>query len=333
MLDAQPARIRHFLVATSRLESLCPDAVERLLGTGARQTLHEVVHGNAFVEPVPGRPHCFRYQPFFREVLVAQLASEATPELHAVASGGSAPTLVERLTPRELEVLGHLDELLTTEEMAATMFVSVNTVRTTCAVCCASSASTAATPQCASAARSVRRPRIAAVTTTTTQSAPTARTSWLPVAAVATTLVLWASAFVAIRHLGGDFSPGALALGRNTVGAVVLLALAARRFRRPDAGEWWRLVVIGVLWYAVYNLALNAGERRVDAGTASLVLQSAPVFVALLAAVFLSERFTVVKALGLALAIAGVGLISPRVTGTATWSGCCSAWSRRWSMP
>jgi drug/metabolite transporter (DMT)-like permease len=127
---------------------------------------------------------------------------------------------------------------------------------------------------------------------------------------VATTLVLWASAFVAIRHLGGDFSPGALARGRNTVGALVLLALAALRIRRPDAGQWWRLVVIGVLWYAVYNLALNAGERRVDAGTASLVLQSAPVFVALLAAVFLSERFTVVKAVGLALAIAGVGLIS-----------------------
>jgi len=149
------------------------------------------------------------------------------------------------------------------------------------------------------------------VTTTATPPAPAGtRTSWLPVAAVATTLVLWASAFVAIRHLGDDFSPGALALGRNTVGAVVLLALAARRFRRPGAGQWWRLVVIGVLWYAVYNLALNAGERRVDAGTASLVLQSAPVFVALLAAVFLSERFTWVKALGLALAIAGVGLIS-----------------------
>ena len=130
VLDAQPARIRHFLLATSRLESLCPDAVERLLGTGARRTLHEVVHGNAFVEPLPSRPHCFRYQPFFRDVLVAQLAAEATPVLRAVASGGSAPTLVERLTPRELEVLGHLDELLTTEEMAATMFVSVNTVRT-----------------------------------------------------------------------------------------------------------------------------------------------------------------------------------------------------------
>ena len=33
-------------------------------------------------------------------------------------------------TEKELEVLGHLAELLTTEEIAETMFVSVNTVRT-----------------------------------------------------------------------------------------------------------------------------------------------------------------------------------------------------------
>jgi LuxR family maltose regulon positive regulatory protein len=33
------------------------------------------------------------------------------------------------LTPKEAEVLAHLAELLTTEEIAATMYVSVNTVR------------------------------------------------------------------------------------------------------------------------------------------------------------------------------------------------------------
>jgi LuxR family maltose regulon positive regulatory protein len=37
---------------------------------------------------------------------------------------------VETLTAKELEVLGHLEELLTTEEIAEKMFVSVNTVRT-----------------------------------------------------------------------------------------------------------------------------------------------------------------------------------------------------------
>lgn len=40
------------------------------------------------------------------------------------------PAIVEPLTEKELEVLGHLGELLTTEEIAAVMFISVNTVRT-----------------------------------------------------------------------------------------------------------------------------------------------------------------------------------------------------------
>jgi LuxR family maltose regulon positive regulatory protein len=40
------------------------------------------------------------------------------------------PIVVEPLTPKELEVLGHLANLLTTDEIAQVMFVSVNTVRT-----------------------------------------------------------------------------------------------------------------------------------------------------------------------------------------------------------
>jgi LuxR family transcriptional regulator, maltose regulon positive regulatory protein len=37
---------------------------------------------------------------------------------------------IEPLTAKEMEVLGHLSDLLTTDEIASTMFVSVNTVRT-----------------------------------------------------------------------------------------------------------------------------------------------------------------------------------------------------------
>jgi LuxR family maltose regulon positive regulatory protein len=42
----------------------------------------------------------------------------------------SERALVEPLTAKEREVLGHLAELLTTDEIATAMFVSINTVRT-----------------------------------------------------------------------------------------------------------------------------------------------------------------------------------------------------------
>ncbi|MGN6129273.1 MAG: DMT family transporter [Nocardioidaceae bacterium] len=139
----------------------------------------------------------------------------------------------------------------------------------------------------------------------------TPRASWLPVAAVAVTLLLWSSAFVAIRHLEASFSPGAMSLGRLAVGAVALgLVLVLRGGGLPARRDWPGLVAIGVLWFGLYNVALNAGERRVDAGTASMLIQLSPVLVAVLAAVFLRERATPALGVGLLVAFGGVVVIA-----------------------
>jgi drug/metabolite transporter (DMT)-like permease len=142
--------------------------------------------------------------------------------------------------------------------------------------------------------------------------------SWLPLAAVSVTLVFWASAFVAIRHLGEDFTPGSLSLGRLLVGALALGLVAAPQLKgkpKPTGREWGSIVTIGVLWFGVYNLSLNEGEHHVDAGTASMLLQVSPIIIAVLATVFLSEKFTTYLAVGLALAFAGVVLIGTADSG------------------
>lgn len=147
------------------------------------------------------------------------------------------------------------------------------------------------------------------VSTTTATRTPTR--TWVPLAAVATTLVLWASAFVAIRHLGHDFSPGALSLGRLAVGALCLAVVAlGRGVPRPSRTDAVAIAIIGVLWFGVYNVALNEGEQRIDAGSAAMLIQVSPVLIALLAALFLDERFTVSLGTGLALAFGGVALIA-----------------------
>lgn len=134
--------------------------------------------------------------------------------------------------------------------------------------------------------------------------------SWLPLAAVTTTLLLWASAFVAIRHLGTTFSAGPLSLGRLIVGSLALGSVAVSRgLPRPTGRDWLGLLVIGVLWFGVYNVALNQAEHHVDAGTSAMLIQISPVLIAVLAACFLGERFTVWLAVGLVLAFAGVVVI------------------------
>ena len=118
----------------------------------------------------------------------------------------------------------------------------------------------------------------ASQTTPPTTAGPTAPAPWLPVAAGAVTLVMWASAFVVIRHVAHDVSPGALGSGRLLVAALVVLPLVLRRgWVRPNRREWTLLALGGVGWFGVYNLALNAGERHVDAGTAAMIIQIGPV--------------------------------------------------------
>lgn len=139
---------------------------------------------------------------------------------------------------------------------------------------------------------------------------------WLPATAIAVTLVLWASAFVAIRHLGHDVSPGALSLGRLLVASVALTALLVRSRRtRLVRNEALLLVLCGVAWFGIYNIALNDSERRIDAATAAMLVQVGPIVVALLAALFLGERLTGWLLAGIGVAFAGVVVIGVAMRG------------------
>ncbi|SER07572.1 DMT family transporter [Microlunatus flavus] len=125
-------------------------------------------------------------------------------------------------------------------------------------------------------------------------------------------LLLWASAFVVIRWVGQSFGPGALAFGRLLVGSVVLTVLVLVRHRQqPPAGRTLALVVAyGLLWFAGYAVVLNWAERHLDAGTASMLVQLAPLIVAVVAGLALGEGFSRPLALGLVVALSGVALIA-----------------------
>jgi drug/metabolite transporter (DMT)-like permease len=120
------------------------------------------------------------------------------------------------------------------------------------------------------------------------------------------TVVLWASAFVGIRDLVGSFSPGSIALGRLTIGTVALGLLVAKRGWQPVARRDLALIVSsGIAWFALYNLTLNEAERHVDAGTASMLVNTGPIFIALFAALFLGEGLPPRLGVGIGIAFAG----------------------------
>ncbi|MFJ5697538.1 DMT family transporter [Arthrobacter sp. NPDC093139] len=135
--------------------------------------------------------------------------------------------------------------------------------------------------------------------------------SRLGVAAVVITVVLWASAFVGIRAVGPSFSPGSLTLGRLAIAAVALGVVVLPKLRvLPREREWWPILAFGVMWFGGYNVALNAAEHLLDAGTAALLINVNPILVAVLAGIVLKEGFPRWLIIGSVVAFGGVAVIA-----------------------
>ncbi|QMU96835.1 DMT family transporter [Microbacterium esteraromaticum] len=140
-------------------------------------------------------------------------------------------------------------------------------------------------------------------------SAPRPSGSLVLLAALVT-VVLWASAFIGIRGAGPHYDPGALALLRMGVGTVALGLIAWRQgIRLPQRRHWWLVAVWGIGWFCVYNVALNAAELTLDAGTAAMVVNLAPLMVVVFSGLFLREGFPRPLLIGAPIAFAGVVLI------------------------
>lgn len=151
---------------------------------------------------------------------------------------------------------------------------------------------------------------------TSPAAAPGRRAHLLAAGAAAVTVVLWASAFVAIRSAGAAYSPGALALGRLLAGALVLGAVCVVRGEGlPPRGAWRGIAISGVLWFGFYMVALNWGEQQVDAGTAALVVNIGPILIALLGARLLGDAMPPRLLAGMAVSFAGAVAVGLSMSG------------------
>src|SRR5918999_4659267 len=114
-----------------------------------------------------------------------------------------------------------------------------------------------------------------------------------PAAALAATVLLWASAFAAIRAALEHFGAGHLSVLRLLVAALALGAVAAARgVGLPAARDVPAIAAVGFAGMTAYQVLLNSGERTVPAGTASLLVNLSPVFTAIGASVWLREEMT-----------------------------------------
>ena len=130
-------------------------------------------------------------------------------------------------------------------------------------------------------------------------------------AAIVFTVLVWASAFPGIRAGLEGYSPGELALLRYIFASLTLACCTfVWPLPLPRTKDLPGFVALGGLGIAIYHVALNYGEQTVTAGAASFLIATSPIFATLLAYWFLNERLTGWGWVGIAISMAGIGLIA-----------------------
>lgn len=136
----------------------------------------------------------------------------------------------------------------------------------------------------------------------------------LAVLAILTTVLMWASSFVIIRAYALELSPGPLALLRLLAGSVtlslLLLWVRRGRIRLPGARGLLLTATFGVIWFAGYTVVFNWAGHFLDAGTISMLVNLAPLLVALGAGALFGEGFPRQLFTGMAVSLLGIVLIT-----------------------
>lgn len=130
---------------------------------------------------------------------------------------------------------------------------------------------------------------------------------------IGTPIIFWAFAFPLIKIGLEELSPINLTIMRLFVVCLIFLALLIlqpKKLSKLQKKDIPSLFLLGFLGVVVYHLALNYGELYVSAGAASLIIATIPLFVVILAVMFISEKITLNVMLGIIISLGGVIIIS-----------------------
>lgn len=120
-------------------------------------------------------------------------------------------------------------------------------------------------------------------------------------------VLLWGTSYILTKLAMESYTAGAMALFRNGVGALVLLAVARHlRLPAPKRRDWPLFLLSGVTGLGLYMYLFSYGTRLTGATTSGILIATAPIMTAVLARVVLRERIAVVGWAAIGLAFSGI---------------------------
>jgi drug/metabolite transporter (DMT)-like permease len=139
------------------------------------------------------------------------------------------------------------------------------------------------------------------------------------VAAFLAVSFLWGSTYLAIRVALEGFPPFFIGAARFLVAGALLFVVARLRGERPPtAREWGSAAILGGLFFVVGNGLVNAAERSVSSGLASVLVATMPLWATVFSR-FAGTRVSRGEVAGVVLGFAGVVVL--RLGGDLSASG------------
>lgn len=138
------------------------------------------------------------------------------------------------------------------------------------------------------------------------------KNSSLYLLAVIIAILLWSTSFVGTKIAYSSFPPLTLGAARFVIASMILgaIMLARKEFVRPAPKDIGLMGLSGILGTTLYFALENIGLELTTASSAALIVASYPAITALLEFIFFRVKISMVKALGIVMAVIGVYLIS-----------------------
>jgi len=126
------------------------------------------------------------------------------------------------------------------------------------------------------------------------------------------TAIFWGGTFVAGRLVTQNVGPFSIAFLRFAMASILLMLLTRKiegklpRLKKPQIVP---VILLGMTGIFMYNVLFFKALKIIEAGRASLIIATCPIFITLCSAIFLKEKINPVKALGIVISVCGAVIV------------------------
>jgi len=126
------------------------------------------------------------------------------------------------------------------------------------------------------------------------------------------TALSWGGTFVAGRLVTQNVGPYSIAFLRFTIASILLLLLTWRiegKLPKLKKSQIMPVILLGITGIFIYNVMFFKGLKIIEAGRASLIIATCPIFITICSTIFLKEKISPVKALGIVISVCGAIIV------------------------